>query len=268
MHIDEIKEKISSINQQMVDLAQKRFDQLIKPVGSLAKLELMVSRYAGIIGKHRKQDVNYPKCSLLVWGSFGEAQEIGQIMEGKRPVNILAATTDSGVDSLLVTADTLEEALSEGADLVQELIQSKGLGMVGFGSLAAADDELVIEAMAGGILQAAALKVPIMLDGLATCRAALRATELVPWVREYCFAGHLTLEEGAKEALEALDLSAPLKLNLATGVGEGAAVAFTLFRAGIKAYKEMETFEEAGVHAEVKDYSRKEEMQGAHWQQL
>ena len=34
---------------------------------------------------------------------------------------------------------------------------------------------------------------------------------------------------------------------------------FTLFDAGIKAYKEMETFEEASVHAEVQEFSLAEQ---------
>lgn len=32
-------------------------------------------------------------------------------------------------------------------------------------------------------------------------------------------------------------------------------LAFTLFDAGIKAYNEMETFAEAGVHAEVEEFA-------------
>lgn len=48
-------------------------------------------------------------------------------------------------------------------------------------------------------------------------------------------------------------------MNIPDGAGEGAAVCFTLFNAGIKAYKEMETFEEAGVHAEMKEFSLAEQ---------
>ena len=101
-----------------------------------------------------------------------------------------------------------------------------------------------------------------MLDGVATCKAAAKAAEHCPAVLKYCFAGHVSGEAGAEDALQDLGLSAPLRLNITGCAGEGAAVAFTLFNAGIKAYKEMETFAEAGVHTEVKEFSLAEQVKG------
>ena len=54
MDINNIIEQIKPIDRQKAAEAQNRFDNLIKPVGSLAKLEAMVSRYAGIIGSSDK----------------------------------------------------------------------------------------------------------------------------------------------------------------------------------------------------------------------
>ena len=142
---------------------------------------------------------------------------------------------------------------------MQEIIHEKGLGLVGFGCLASPEDELVVAAMTGGILQAASMKVGVMLDGVATLKAAQKAVELAPAVLDYCFAGHVSAEEGAEELLQQLGLVAPLRLNIPDGAGEGAAICFTLFDAGLKAYKEMETFEEASVHAEVKEFSLAEQ---------
>lgn len=61
MDINNIIEQIKPIDRQKVEEAQNRFDNLIKPVGSLAKLEAMVSRYAGIIGSADKNLFNIPK---------------------------------------------------------------------------------------------------------------------------------------------------------------------------------------------------------------
>lgn len=258
MNINEIVEQITPIDEACVAKAQKRFDDLIKPVGSLAKLEEMTSRYAGIIGKTDKHEVDYPKRKMLIWGSIENATEAEKIMHGAWPINILAAETGAETIPLLVMAEDEEEAMLEGASLVCEYIKKEGLGLLGYGALCA--DELVVAAMAGGILQAAALKVPVMLDGVATCKAAAKAMELCPHINKYCFAGHVSDEEGAEQALADLGLSAPLRLNITGCAGEGAAVAFTLFNAGIKAYKEMETFAEAGVHAEVKEFSLAEQI--------
>ena len=260
LNINELISQITPINEECVAEAQKRFDNLIKPVGSLAKLEEMTSRYAGIICKTDKNEIDYPKRKVLIWGGIDNANEAEKILNDATPVNVLAAKTEAEAIPLLVLAESEEEAMVEGAMLVSEYVKKEGLGLLGFGALS--DDPLVIAAMAGGILQAAALKVGVMLDGVATCKAALKAKELAPDAIRYCFAGHVSDEEGAEEVLEALGLSAPLRLNITSCAGEGAAVAFTLFDAGIKAYKEMETFAEAGVHVEVKEFSLAEQIKG------
>ena len=260
LNINELISQITPINEECVAEAQKRFDNLIKPVGSLAKLEEMTTRYAGIIGKTDKNDIDYPKRKVLIWGSIDNANEAEKILNDATPVNVLAAKTGAEAVPLLVLAESEEEAMVEGAMLVSEYVKKEGLGLLGFGALC--EDDLVLAAMVGGILQAAALKVGVMLDGVTTCKAASKAAELAPDVVKYCFAGHVSGEEGAEEALNALGLSAPLRLNITGCAGEGAAVAFTLFDAGIKAYKEMETFAEAGVHVEVKEFSLAEQIKG------
>lgn len=260
LNINELISQITPINEECVAEAQKRFNNLIKPVGSLAKLEEMTSRYAGIICKTDKNEIDYPKRKVLIWGSIDNANIAEKILNDNTPVNVLAAKTGAEVVPLLVLAESEEEAMVEGAMLVSEYVKKEGLGLLGYGALC--DDPLVLAAMTGGILQAAALQVGVMLDGVATCKAAAKAMELAPNVVRYCFAGHVSDEEGAEEALEALGLSAPLRLNITSCAGEGAAVAFTLFDAGIKAYKEMETFAEAGVHVEVKEFSLAEQIKG------
>ena len=259
MHIEEIIQKIGPTDKECAKLAQARFDALIKPVGSLAQLERMTAKYAGIVGKYNKHELEYPKRELLVWCGIDEAEQAGKIMQAAYPVNVLAAETGAKTQALLVTAETEADALEEGATLVQESIHERGLGLLGFGCLASVDNDMVQAAMTGGILQAAAMGVGVLLDGVATLKAAQRARELAPHVLDYCFAGHVSDEAGAEELLKELGLEAPLRLNIPDGAGEGAALCFTLFDAGIKAYKEMETFEEASVHVEVKEFSLAEQ---------
>lgn len=262
MQIEELIAQITELDNEARAKAQERFDNLIKPVGSLAKLEEMVSRYAGIISKTDKNELDYPKRAVLVWSDITAAEETAKVMRGLWPINVLAAETKSDVETLMVMAEDKAEALNEGAALVKELVVKNKLQMLGYGCLSAADNDIVLHAMAGGILQAAALKVPVMLDGLATCKALIIAAGYCEKVKQYCFAGHVSLEEGCEETLQKAGLSAPLRLEITDGCGEGAALAFTLFDAGLKAYKEMETFAEAGVHAEVKEFSHAEQIKG------
>lgn len=267
MHIEEIIDKIKPLNEECMKLAQARFDALIKPVGSLAKLEQMVTRYAGIVGKHNKEELLAPKKSLFVFCSIEQAEAAEMIMRGNWPINILGNSVGADVHPLMIVAEDLSEALEEGASLVQELISKEEYGMVGFGCLSDAKNNIVQAAMAGGMLQAAAVQVPIMLDGYASCMAAAKAIQIGSNVKEYLMAGHVSAEADAEAILKELGLDAPLRLNIPDGAGEGAVIAFSLFDAGIKAYREMETFEEAGVHDEMESFSRKVEKQGSHWQQ-
>lgn len=259
MQIEEVIEQITAVDEACAVKAQERFDNLIKPVGSLAKLETMVTRYAAITGKYAKEDLDYPKKCLLIWGNIKSSAAAEKILLGRWPVNVLAAETGAQAVPLLVMAADEAEALAEGALLVKEHAAKDKLQMLGFGCLNN-DDELVIAAMAGALLQAAALKIPVMLDGIATCRALRKAMTYNKLVQEYCFAGHITLEDGMEKELTEIGLDAPLRLNITDGCGEGAALAFTLFDAGLKAYKEMETFAEAGVHAEMKKFSHAEQV--------
>lgn len=267
MHIDEIIGKIEATDGSYTKLAQARFDALIKPVGSLAKLEVMISRYCSIIEKYDKTELDYPPRSIFIWCDLEHCQEASYILEGKMPVNILAQEAAATAHAFVITADNVEDALEEGVTLVQEMVQKGRLGLLAFGAIGNADDECFLAAIKGGILAACALKLPVIVDGLVVAKAAKAAMELNSHVLEYLFAGHVSSEEGSEAALEELKLDAPLRLDIPDGAGEGAAMAITLFDAGLKTYKEMETFEEAGVHDEMKEYSRKVETKGAHWKQ-
>ena len=117
MHIEEIIQKIVPADRGCMKLAQTRFDNLIKPVGSLAKLEEMTSRYCGIEGIYEKEDLDYPKRDLLVWCGIEEAAQAEKIMHAKWPVNVLAAETGAKAVALLVTSEEEADALEEGAAL-------------------------------------------------------------------------------------------------------------------------------------------------------
>lgn len=278
MEIDVLAGTVQPVDKALIAKAQERFDNLIKPVGSLAKLEEMTTRYAAIYGSADKNDVKFPQKTLLLWTAG--AVQAAACMQEKEPVCVLAKNSGIGCRIFLVTAETTEEALLEGALLVKEAASlNAGQQVLAFGSadsevpaysekVLAADgynflEELgskTIAAMAGGILQAAALKVPVMLDGAATCLAALAAVKYNANVKPYIFAGHVSAEAGMEALLAQLGLDAPLRLDIKICRGEGAVMALSLLDAGIKAYKEMETFAEAGVHVEVKEFSHAEEI--------
>ena len=265
-------------DRNLIAKAQERFDNLIKPVGSLAKLEEMATRYAAIYGSADKNDVNYPQKTLLVWTA--DPAQAAAYMQGGKQASVLAANAGINAQTFLVTAESIEEALLEGALLVKEAASMQsGQQVLAFGCADAVPEyqlnadatgyeflqqlgSMAIAAMAGGILQAAALKVPVMLDGAATVLAAIAAVKYNAAAKDYLFAGHVSAEPGMEDLLKNIGLAAPLRLDMKICRGEGAVLALSLLDAGLKAYKEMETFAEAGVHVEVKEFSHAEELKG------
>jgi nicotinate-nucleotide--dimethylbenzimidazole phosphoribosyltransferase len=104
-----------------------------------------------------------------------------------------------------------------------------------------------IGALAGLLLGAAARRIPVVLDGLASGAAALLACALAPRARDYCIAGHVSAEPGHRIALEQLGLEPLLDLGLRLGEGTGAALALPLLDAACRLLDEMATFDEARV---------------------
>ena len=278
MHIEELVTKIQPLSKEIIEVAQKRFDNLIKPVGSLAQLESMTTRYAGIIGSSDKKLVTVPESRLLLlWGEAKHAAEIEAVMLKKKAISVYADHVNAKVIPLLVIGETAYDLLEEGAMLTGEYIGEEQAGLICLGTcendlrqnwkdmLEEENGLLFLErlqcpsvsAMTGAVLQAAGMRVPVMLDGVATCLAALAAAKFNPYVLQYCFAGDESAEAGSVDLLQKLKLQAPLRLSLKNAEGIGALTCLRLFDAGIKAYTEMETFEEAGVHNENEDYSLK-----------
>jgi nicotinate-nucleotide--dimethylbenzimidazole phosphoribosyltransferase len=110
-----------------------------------------------------------------------------------------------------------------------------------------------IGGLVGIMLGAAALRCPVVLDGLIATAAALLAVGLVPAVREYLIAGHRSVEPGHTVALNALGLEPVLDLKLRLGEGTGGALALPVLEAACRLLDEMATFEAAGVATDDPD---------------
>jgi nicotinate-nucleotide--dimethylbenzimidazole phosphoribosyltransferase len=102
-------------------------------------------------------------------------------------------------------------------------------------------------ALAGFILGAAALRVPVILDGVISGAAALAAAALAPNVTAACFAGHRSVEPGHAIALSHLGLSPLVDLGLRLGEGTGALLALPLLASAARALRDVATFDSAGV---------------------
>ena len=108
---------------------------------------------------------------------------------------------------------------------------------------------LDIAAMCGFYLGAAAERVPVVLDGLISCAAALAAARLAPACAGYLLASHEPSEPAAPALLTELGLRAPLRAGLHLGEGTGAVALMPLLDLALAVYRSAATFEDLAMDA-------------------
>lgn len=108
-----------------------------------------------------------------------------------------------------------------------------------------------IAGIAGLIIGAAANRIPVMIDGFISTAGALIASEMNPYVKDYLFASHQSVEQGHKAMLDRIGVKPLLDLDLRLGEGTGACLGIGIVEAGIKILTEMATFGDAGVSKEI-----------------
>jgi nicotinate-nucleotide--dimethylbenzimidazole phosphoribosyltransferase len=104
-----------------------------------------------------------------------------------------------------------------------------------------------IAAIAGLVLGAAQHRRVVVLDGFIACAGALIARAIAPAALDYAVFSHRSAERGHRKMLEFLNAEPLFDLDMRLGEGTGAAIAINLVEAAVKLYREMATFESAGV---------------------
>ena len=104
-----------------------------------------------------------------------------------------------------------------------------------------------IGGIAGTILAGAYHRQAVVLDGFISTAGALIAHALCPTVTDYVFGGHRSEEAGHGIMLRHLGLDPVLDLGMRLGEGTGAALAMGVIEGAVRMFKEVLTFEGAGV---------------------
>ncbi len=159
---------------------------------------------------------------------------------GRQPANVTGRGTGLDDDGLRRKIEVIERAIHvnqpDCGDPLDVLAKLGGLEIAG---------------LVGVMLQAAARRIPVVLDGVIAGAAALTACKLAPQLRPYLIAGHQSVEPGHAVLLESLNLEPLLGLDMRLGEGTGAVLAFHLIEAAVRTLNEMATFAEAGVSEEA-----------------
>ncbi|MEP2640539.1 nicotinate-nucleotide--dimethylbenzimidazole phosphoribosyltransferase [Roseobacter sp.] len=102
-------------------------------------------------------------------------------------------------------------------------------------------------AMAGAMIRARQLRIPVMLDGFICTAAALALAKTQPGALDHCMAGHLSAEGAHGRVLEAIDKAPLVSLGLRLGEASGAALSLGVLQGAVACLSGMATFAEAGV---------------------
>jgi nicotinate-nucleotide--dimethylbenzimidazole phosphoribosyltransferase len=104
-----------------------------------------------------------------------------------------------------------------------------------------------IATMVGAVLQAAAERRVIVVDGFITTAAVALAAALAPPVLQRCVFAHGSAENGHARWLASLGVQPLLDLGLRLGEGSGAALAWPLLKSAELLLAQMASFDAAGV---------------------
>jgi len=109
---------------------------------------------------------------------------------------------------------------------------------------------LDLAAMCGAFLGAAAVQLPVVIDGFISVVAALCAKRIVPESAGYMFPSHASTEPGYMLAMEELGLNPFLLLRMRLGEGSGCPLAFEILAAACASMNGMALF---GEEADIDD---------------
>ena len=149
----------------------------------------------------------------------------------------LCTGAGTGLDAAAVTrkCEVLRGVLALHAQATQPLD-----ALAAFGGLE-------IATMTGAVLQAAAQRRVVVVDGFIASAAALVAHALQPLVLQRCVFAHRSGERGHEFMLQHLGVQAVLDLGLRLGEGSGAALAWPLLQSACTILRDMASFASAGV---------------------
>ncbi len=140
-----------------------------------------------------------------------------------------------------------EDALKRKREIVREAVEinrpNPGDGLDALAKVGGFE----IGGIAGCILAGAYHMRPVVIDGFISTAGALVARSMCPAAIDYVFAGHCSQEAGHRKMLEHLGLEPILDLRMRLGEGTGAALAMGVIDGAVRIFKEVLTFEDAGV---------------------
>lgn len=199
------------------------------------EMELCIERGAEVVRRCHEEGSN-----VLSFGEMG-----------------IGNTSSSSLWMTYFTGIPLEQCVGAGSGLNQQGIRHKyevlKRSMENYNGDGSATDiiryfgglEMVMAV--GAMLQAAELKMLILVDGFIMTNCMLAAMQLCPSVKDYAIFGHCGDESGHKLILEYMQAKSLINLGLRLGEGTGAICAYPLVDSAVRMINEMDNFAHASI---------------------
>lgn len=199
------------------------------------EMELCIERGAEVVRRCHEEGSN-----VLSFGEMG-----------------IGNTSSSSLWMTYFTGIPLEQCVGAGSGLNQQGIRHKyevlKRSMENYNGDGSATDiiryfgglEMVMAV--GAMLQAAELKMLILVDGFIMTNCMLAAMQLCPAVKDYAIFGHCGDESGHKLILEYMQAKSLINLGLRLGEGTGAICAYPLVDSAVRMINEMDNFAHASI---------------------
>lgn len=199
------------------------------------EMELCIERGAEVVRRCHEEGSN-----VLSFGEMG-----------------IGNTSSSSLWMTYFTGIPLEQCVGAGSGLNQQGIRHKyevlKRSMENYNGDGSATDiiryfgglEMVMAV--GAMLQAAELKMLILVDGFIMTNCMLAAMQLCPAVKDYAIFGHCGDESGHKLILEHMQAKPLINLGLRLGEGTGAICAYPLVDSAVRMINEMDNFAHASI---------------------
>ncbi len=273
---------VQSLSKEAMETCRVRIDHLTKPLYSLAQLETMVERLAGILNDPQPSK-DTPFAVLVVGGEEATEEEQTILVYEKfqkivTPTKAAAKPLDAPVMLLNVgneamEASIVEEYIETGRSIAEQLYD-QGIRVIGLGNIPSKAEEecfglldtlgegaLSLEAwtatlgettpvlvtLVGVVLGAAELRMGVFFDNEVTGLAAVLAAAYVPMVKEYLYTSVNYGTDVQEKELQYLGKTAPLHFGFTWAAGLGSTLGLSTMRAALFMLNDMKTFEEAGV---------------------
>jgi nicotinate-nucleotide--dimethylbenzimidazole phosphoribosyltransferase len=207
-------------------------DSLQAPAMSAAQCAVVMKSGAGLLS-------DLPGNALLLGemgiGNTSAAALLLARLCGLDVAECTGAGTGLDAEAVQRKIDILRQVLARHADA-----QTPLEALAAFGGFEMA-------AMVGAVLQAAAERRVIVVDGFIATAAVLVASQLAPAVLQRCVFAHRSGERGHALMLTQLQAAPLLDLGLRLGEGAGAALVWPLLQSACAVLRDMASFESAGV---------------------